>query len=176
MQTRVAKIFFLSTESLIFVPIYYIKMETSKIEIKDEVLRQGAEEGMDEFIKVFTDKYLEVTGGVINAETMPLRNGYQQLIQNGYGPYLFDNPFAKSMRLFGAKEFSKLIYTAKKIYDENRADLEKDCDDEEFMAMYEQYEVFDELEEQFMDMEELVTAQIAEYVDNNIEQFAEIVE
>ena len=61
------------------------------------------------------------------------------------------------MRLFGAKEFSKLIYTAKKIYDENRADLEKDCDDEEFMAMYEQYE-------------------IAEYVDNNIEQFAEIVE
>ena len=127
-------------------------METSKIEIKDEVLRQGAEEGMDEFIKVFTDKYLEVTGGVINAETMPLLNGYQhsllgyhffreeineggfiQLIQNGYGPYLFDNPFAKSMRLFGAKEFSKLIYTAKKIYDENRADLEKDCDDEEFM-------------------------------------------
>ena len=104
MQTRVAKIFFLSTESLIFVPIYIIKMETSKIEIKDEVLRQGAEEGMDEFIKVFTDKYLEVTGGVINAETMPLLNGYQhsllgyhffreeineggfiQLIQNGMG-------------------------------------------------------------------------------------------
>ena len=62
--------------------------------------------------------------------------GFIQLIQNGYGPYLFDNPFAKSMRLFGVKEFSKLIYTAKKIYDENRADLEKDCDDEEFMARY----------------------------------------
>ena len=46
-------------------------METSKIEIKDEVLRQGAEEGMDEFIKVFTDKYLEVTGGVINAQWLP---------------------------------------------------------------------------------------------------------
>ena len=176
------KSFFLSAESLIFVPIYIIRMETSKIEIKDAVLRQGAEEGMDEFIKVFTDKYLEVTGGVINAETMPLLNGYQHSLL-GYhffreeiGPYIFDNPFAKSMRLFGAKEFSKLVYNAKKIYDENRADLEKDCDDEEFMAMYEQYEVFDELEEQFMDMEELVTAQIAEYVDNNIEQFAEIVE
>ena len=67
------------------------------------------------------------------------------------------------------------IYSAKKIYDENRADLEKDRDDEEFMAMYEQYEAFDELEEQFMDMEELVTARIAEYVDNHIEEFAEIV-
>ena len=60
-------------------------------------------------------------------------------------------------------------------YDENRADLEKDRDDEEFMAMYEQYEAFDELEEQFMDMEESVTARIAEYVDNHIEEFAEIV-
>ena len=61
------------------------------------------------------------------------------------------------------------------IRDRNRADLEKDRDDEEFMAMYEQYEAFDELEEQFMDMEELVTARIAEYVDNHIEEFAEIV-
>ena len=43
------------------------------------------------------------------------------------------------------------------------------------MAMYEQYEAFDELEEQFMDMEESVTARIAEYVDNHIEEFAEIV-
>ena len=47
-------------------------------------------------------------------------------------------------------------------------------DDEEFMAMYEQYEAFDELEEQFMDMEESVTARIAEYVDNHIEEWAEI--
>ena len=39
----------------------------------------------------------------------------------------------------------------------------------------EQYEAFDELEEQFMDMEESVTARIAEYVDNHIEEFAEIV-
>ena len=101
--------------------------------------------------------------------------GFVQLIQNGFGPYIFDNPFAKAMRQFGAKEFAKLIYSAKKIYDENRADLEKDRDDEEFMAMYEQYEAFDELEEQFMDMEELVTVRIAEYVDNHIEEFAEIV-
>ena len=169
-------------------------MNEVEIKVKDEDLRRGAEAGMDEFLNVFIHKYLEVTGGVINAETMPLLNGYQhtllgyhffreevleggfiQLIQNGYGPYIFDNPFAKAMRQFGAKEFAKLIYSAKKIYDENRADLEKDRDDEEFMAMYEQYEAFDELEEQFMDMEESVTARIAEYVDNHIEEFAEIV-
>ena len=168
-------------------------METVNITVKDEALRKGAEEGMDEFISVFTDKYLEVTGGNINAETMPLLNGYQhtllgyhffreevdeggfiQLIQNGYGPYIFDNPFAKAMRLFGAKEFSKLVYEAKKVYDAHRADLEKDCDEDEFMAMYEQYEVFDDIEERFMEMEEEVTACIAQYVDEHLEQFAEI--
>ena len=116
-------------------------MEANKIEVTDEALRKGAEEGMDGFLKVFIDRYLEVTGGEINSETMPLLNGHQhsllgyhffreevneggfvQLIQNGYGPYIFDNPFAKAMRLFGAKNFSKLVYAAKEIYDANRKD------------------------------------------------------
>lgn len=173
--------------------MYRADMETNKIEVTDEALRKGAEEGMDGFLKVFIDRYLEVTGGEINSETMPLLNGHQhsllgyhffreevneggfvQLIQNGYGPYIFDNPFAKAMRLFGAKNFSKLVYAAKEIYDANRKDLEKERNDEEFMAMYEQYEAFDDLEEQFMDMEELVTAQIAEYVDEHLDQFATI--
>lgn len=52
-------------------------MEANKIAITDEALRKGAESGMDGFIKVFTDRYLEVTGGVVNATTMPLLNGYQ---------------------------------------------------------------------------------------------------
>ncbi len=168
-------------------------MEMNQITVSDADLRKGAEEGMDAFLKVFIDKYLEVTGGVINEKTMPLLNGYQhtllgyhffreevmeggfvQLIQNGYGPYIFDNPFAKAMRLFGAKDFSKLIYEAKKIYDAHRADLEKDCTEDEFMAMYEQYEAFDDLEEKYMEDEELITAQIASYVDEHLDSFATI--
>ena len=168
-------------------------MAENRIKVSDADLRKGAEEGMDEFLKVFIDKYLEVTGGILNAETMPLLNGSQhtllgyhffreevleggfvQLIQNGYGPYIFDNPFAKAMRLWGAKEFSKLLYEAKKIYDENKADLQKDCTDDEFMAMYEQYEDFDDLEDRFMEMEEEITATIASYVDEHISDFADI--
>lgn len=168
-------------------------MEMNQITVSDADLRKGAEEGMDAFLKVFIDKYLEVTGGVINEKTMPLLNGYQHtllgyhffreevmeggfvlLIQNGYGPYIFDNPFAKAMRLFGAKDFSKLIYEAKKIYDAHRADLEKDCTEEEFMAMYEQYEAFDDLEEKYMEDEEQITAQIAAYVDEHLDSFAAI--
>ena len=168
-------------------------MEMDQITVSDADLRKGAEEGMDAFLKVFIDKYLEVTGGKINADTMPLLNGYQhtllgyhffreevmeggfvQLIQNGYGPYIFDNPFAKAMRMFGAKDFSKLIYEAKKIYDAHRADLEKERTEEEFMAMYEQYEAFDDLEERYMEEEEQITAQIATYVDEHLDSFAQV--
>ena len=168
-------------------------MEMTQITVSDADLRKGAEEGMDAFLKVFIDKYLEVTGGKINADTMLLLNGYQhtllgyhffreevmeggfvQLIQNGYGPYIFDNPFAKAMRMFGAKEFSKLIYEAKKIYDAHRAELEKERTEEEFMAMYEQYEAFDDLEERYMEEEEQITAQIATYVDEHLDSFAQV--
>ena len=168
-------------------------MEMNQITVSDADLRKGAEEGMDAFLKLFIDKYLEVTGGKINADTMPLLSGYQhtllgyhffreevmeggfvQLIQNGYGPYIFDNPFAKAMRMFGAKEFSKLVYEAKKIYDAHRADLEKERTEEEFMAMYEQYEAFDDLEERYMEEEEQITAQIATYVDEHLDSFAQV--
>ena len=168
-------------------------MEANQITVSDADLRKGAEEGMDAFLKGFTDKYLEVTGGKIDADTMPLLNGHQhtllgyhffreevmeggfvQLIQNGHGPYIFDNPFAKAMRMFGAKDFSKLIYEAKKIYDAHRADLEKERTEEEFMAMYEQYEAFDDLEEQYMEEEEQITAQIATYVDEHLDSFAQV--
>lgn len=164
------------------------------IEIEDVILQKAAREGMDEFIQVFTDKYKEILGGEVSAENMNLLTGEQhtlysyrifreeimdggfcQLIQNGYGPYIFDNPFAKAMRLWGAKEFSKLIYKAKEIYDANRVELERERTDDEFMAMYEQFEQFDSLEEEYLEMEERVTATIAEYVDNHLALFAKII-
>ena len=88
---------------------------------------------------------------------------------------IFENPFAKAMRLFGMKEFSKLIYKARKIYDAHKEDLTRDCTDEEFMAMYERYEGFDPLEETFIEEEEDITSTLAHYVDEHLELFAEII-
>ena len=170
-------------------------METNKpIQIPEEKVIEAAQAGMDEFLKVFTDAYWERIGGELTAETMPLLTGEQhvllgyqifrdevleggfvQLIQNGYGPYIFENPFAKAMRLFGMKDFSKLIYKARKIYDAHKEDLTRDRTDEEFMAMYEQYEAFDPLEEIYIEEEETITATLAHYVDEHLELFAEIV-
>jgi len=164
------------------------------IQLKDSTLAAQAEKGMDEFLQTFTDAYLEALGGKLTADNMSLLNGSQhtllafhffskemseggfvQLIQNGYGGYIFSNPFAKAIKQFGAIELSKLIYKAKEIYDPNKVKLERETTEEEFNALYVDFEVFDELEEIYFDIEEKQTAIIAAYVDEHIEEFAEII-
>lgn len=165
------------------------------IQISDKKLKAAAEKGMDEFLQVFTDAYLEALAGNLTAENMDKLNGYQhtllayrflteelneggfvQLIQNGYGSYIFGNPVAKAFKQFGAKDLAKIIYKAKEIYDAHREELERETTEDEFTAMYVDFEVFDELEEQYFEMEEEQTAIIASYVDEHIEDFAEIIE
>lgn len=164
------------------------------IEVTDSALSEAGGEGMDAFIQVFTNAYKVAIGDKLAAETMPLLTGEQhsllayqifrdevmeggfcQLIQNGYGGYIFANPFAKVMRLWGAPELSKLIYAAKKIYDAHREDLERERTEEEFMAMYEQYEAFDDLENELLEKEEEYTALVASYVDEHLDLFAKII-
>lgn len=163
---------------------YELSKEQSMQANEDAKLR------MRKFIEDLTDGYKKTLEGEPGPENMHLLTGEQhallsyrilsdeimeggfcQLIQNGYGPYIFDNPFAKAMRLFGAKYLSKLLYKAKEIYDANREDLERERTDDEFMAMYEQYEAFDDLEEEFFLMEEATTIEIAEYVEANFSLF-----
>lgn len=163
------------------------------IKVSDAALRQAAANGMDEFIKVFTDAYEATLGGEWTAESMSrltgeqhsllayrifrdeiMEGGFCQLIQNGYGGYIFFNPFARVMRQWGVDELAKIVYAARKIYDVHREDLERERTDEEFMAMYEQYEAFDDLEDEFLEKEEEFTARVAAYVDEHLELFAEI--
>ncbi|MDD2244079.1 MAG: DMP19 family protein [Dysgonamonadaceae bacterium] len=165
------------------------------VQIQNKELEKAAQQGMDEFLKVFTDAYLNEVGGDITTENIDKLNGYQhtllalrffmdevnqggfvQLIQNGYGGYVFDNPTAKSLKLMGATGLSKIIYKAKEIYDANRAELERETTEEEFNAMYVDFEAFDELEEKMFYIEEEEIQIIAQYVDENIEDFAEVIE
>lgn len=169
-------------------------MEQKTITVSDGKLREAAGQGMDEFLQVFIDRYQEVIGGELNAETMGMLNGEQisllayamfrdevmdggfiQLIHNGYGPFIFDNPFAKAMRLMGAHDFSKLVYKGKKLYDKYKEELTRECSDTEFMELFEAYPEFDELDDKFVEMEEEVTSALACYVDDHLELFAEVV-
>ncbi len=162
--------------------------------VSDDALRKAAGEGMDAFVKVFIDAIRQSIGGELTAENMGELNndqitllawdtlheeimdgGFVQLIHNGYGPFIFKNPFAKALnKLWGMRELSKMIYDAHTLYVKYGAEIEKDCTDEEFMALFEQYPEFDDMDDKFVENEEEWTEQIARYIDEHIENFAKI--
>lgn len=164
-----------------------------EVKIKDSALREAAGEGMDAFVGCFVSATKEAIGGELTAETMAELNsdqvtllawdilheevmdgGFVQLIHNGYGPFIFKNPLAKALKLWGLRELSKLIYSAHTLYIKYGEQIERDCTDDEFMALFEQFPEFDDLDDTFVEEEENWTADIAHYIDENIERFANV--
>ena len=161
--------------------------------IEDAMLRQAAGEGMDAFVSAFVTAIKEAIGGELTADKLDELNsdqitllawdilhsevmdgGLVQLIHNGYGPFIFKNPFAKAVKLWGMRNLSKLIYNAHTLYAKYHEAIERDCTDEEFMALFEQYPEFDDMDDEFVEQEETWTEQIARYIDEHIERFATI--
>ena len=92
-----------------------------------------------------------------------LEGGFVQLIQNGYGPFIFLNPFAKAMRLWGLKDFSVWLYDARALYEQIRAELEQPAEtDDDFMALYEQHPEWDDFDDYFVEAEPQITAQVCQ--------------
>jgi len=164
-----------------------------EVKINDDVLRRAAAEGMDAFVAAFVGAIKEAVGGQLTAENMGQLNadqitllawdvlheevmegGFVQLIHNGNGPFIFKNPLAKALKLWGMRDLSKLIYEGHTLYVKYGEAIERDCTDEEFMALFEQYPEFDDLDDAFIEQEEAWTGQIARYIDEHVERFANI--
>lgn len=164
-----------------------------EVTIKDADLQQAAMEGMDAFLAVFVKAIYDSIGGELTAETMQELNadqitllawntlheevmdgGFVQLIYNGYGTFIFKNPLAKALRQWGLRDLSNLIYEAHTLWLKHREEIEKDCSQAEFMALFEQFPDFDNLDDQFVEHEEEWTDDIAHYVDDHLDRFATI--
>ena len=164
-----------------------------EVKIDDAALQQAAEESMDSFLRVFVDATKAAIGGELTAEALTeltadqvtllawdilheevMDGGFVQLIHNGYGPFIFKNPLAKALKLWGLRDLSKLIYDAHTLWLKHREEIERDCTDDEFMALFERFPEFDDLDDTFVENEEEWTEAIAYYVDEHIENFATI--
>lgn len=164
-----------------------------QVYIKEEQLVEAAQKGVDDFLNEIVTAIKKAGNNILDSQAFNSLNGDQitlwgyfilrdelmdggfiQLIYNGYGPFFFENPFAKAMRMWGLKDFSKLIYKAKSYYDLYKDELEKPCSDENFMALFEKYPEFDTLDDRFVEEEEDITNHIAHYVDEHIERFVTI--
>ena len=166
-----------------------------QVKVKDIALREAAMQDMDAFIKVFVDATKEAIGGELNATTMQQLNvsqlvllaydilheevmdgGFVQLIYNGYGGFIFDNPVAKVLRDWGLRDLAKMLFAVRKLYKEYGAKIQRECSDDEFMAMFEQFPEFDDYDDEFVENEEDWTEAVARYVDEHIEEFVVIEE
>ncbi len=162
------------------------------MEIDNKKLETSWDEGPDQYIIALTDAYLESIGGSLTAETMDNLNadqhtllayriimdevgegGFIQLIQNGYGPYVLGGPFPMMMKkTWGFTDFGKFMYEVRKEYNRNRPALEADLNDEQFMALYEEQDLMNNLGDDFLDeWEETMTPSIANYVREHQERF-----
>lgn len=165
----------------------------NKIIVRDSLLRKAVNEGMDEFIDVFYQALETAVGGELTAESMASLNadqitlwayhvlheevmdgGFVQLIHNGYGDFIFKNPFAKALKGWGLRDLSKMLYEVHTLFNKYRHDIERDCTDEEFMSLFERFPEFDDYDDTFVENEEQWTAMVAAYIDDHIENFAEI--
>ncbi len=163
------------------------------IKIQEKSIIKAAQEGMDAFLDLFVRSTLDAIGGELNEKTMPLLNadqitllayhylreevmegGFVQLIHNGYGPFIFLNPFAKALNLWGAREMRNLIYDGRRLFEQHRDQICREMTDEEFMQLYEQLPAFDDLDDEFIILEEETTAIVARYIDEHITDFCTI--
>lgn len=161
--------------------------------IKEKDIITAANESMDAFINVFYDATMNAVGGTLTAENMAELNadqitliayvsmreevmdgGFVQLIHNGYGGFIYDNPFAKMLKTWGLRDLSKIIFATGKLYREHKEVIEQDCNDDEFMALFERFPEFDDYDDAFVEGEEQWTESIAHYIDENISKFARI--
>ena len=161
--------------------------------VKDADLQQAAMEGVDSFLQVLVKAIYDAIGGELTAETMGELNndqltllawdtlhtevmdgGFVQLIYNGYGPFIFKNPLAKVLRMWEMREPSKLIYEAHTLWLKHREVIEQDLDEVAFMALFEQFPDFDNLDDQFVEHEEEWVEDIAHYVDDHLDRFVKI--
>lgn len=161
--------------------------------LTDRVLRQRSAEGMDAFIGAFVAAIKDAIGGELDASNMGQLNsdqitllgwdimhdevmdgGFVQLIHNGYAPFFFRNPFAKAIRDWGLPELASLVNKAHKLYNKFGSEIEKDCTDEEFMALFEQYPQFDALDDEFVESEEEWSSRVAHYLDDHISLFVQV--
>lgn len=140
----------------------YAHMNDRLQDIRERILaRAGGTLTADSMQRLTADEVTFLAYCTLREEVMD--GGLVQLIYNGYGPFIFLNPFAKAMRLWGLKDFSKLLYEGRRFFDTHGAEIQQEMSDEDFMALFEQYPEADDFDDTFIENEEEITRQVLDH-------------
>ena len=123
-----------------------------QVTIQDATLQKAATEGMDAFVGAFVVAIKETIGGELTADTLSELNSDQ-------------------ITLLAWDTLHQEVMDGGFVHHEQ---IERDCTDDEFMALFEQFPEFDDLDDEFVEREEEWTEQVAHYIDEHIEKFANV--
>lgn len=142
--------------------------------IYDEYFKLQAELGDEKFFPQLNNEqhaflaYNYLYGQVTNG-------GFIQLIQNGYGSYIFESPCIETLHSRWLKKMAKLLQQAQIIYNDKKNILEQEIDLEWFSQLYEEITDFEPLDEEFYKIMDEETTILKEYIHNNLSSFVQLI-
>jgi hypothetical protein len=98
--------------------------------------------------------------------------GFLQLIYDGYGEYVFEKPFAKIIKTWGAIKISEIVEKAKSLYEKHKDKVEDAKTDKELSYLCSEITDFEMLDDEYMTVSDEETEKIKEYIENNTNEFA----
>jgi hypothetical protein len=159
-------------------------------EIKKEAIENAKNDTLD-FIYLFADKHHEMIG--INGEDIMEKfnedqhtllayfyldsevcnGGFIQLIQNGYGGYIFNTPFSEYIKSWGAEKTAEIVEKAKIIYNKYSNELEEEKSIDEFSKLYKEITDFEPLDNEYYKIND-ESKKIKAYIETHLDNFAKI--
>ena len=100
--------------------------------------------------------------------------GFIQLIENGYGSYIFESPLADYLRHWGAAAVANIIDLARDLYHDKKELLEQEKSLADFARLYQQHPEFDALEQQYYAVIDSERSAIRSYMEAHTERFGEL--
>lgn len=98
--------------------------------------------------------------------------GFIQLIQNGYGGYIFESPFSRIIKSWGCKEIADIVNRGRILYDKYRIKIEGEKSLEEFSQLYSVITDFEPLEYRYYEVKDNEMEFIKKYIEINMSEFA----
>ena len=103
-----------------------------------------------------------------------MAGGFLQLIENGFGAYIFDTPFGEYLKNWGLIRSSSLINQARVLYSAKKETLEREKSLEEFARMYQEHPEFEPLDNEYYAIADAEREILLQYILSNINRLATI--
>ena len=98
--------------------------------------------------------------------------GFLQLIYDGYGEYVFEKPFAKIIKTWGAIKISEIVERTRSLYKKYKDKVEKVKTEEELSYLCSEITDFEGLDDEYIRISDNDEKKIKEYIENNTNEFA----